>query len=55
VHTLDARVGGSLFYDMVADAPEAIAAMKAQNRPVSHETRGRFTASSRMTGSRSPT
>src|SRR5215510_1046281 len=28
VHELDARVGGKLDYDMIADAPEAIEAMK---------------------------
>ncbi len=28
VHTLEARVGGTLHYDMIADAPEQIEAMK---------------------------
>jgi uncharacterized protein YndB with AHSA1/START domain len=43
VSTLDVRVGGTLFYDMIADAPEAIDAMKQMGRPLSHATRGRFT------------
>src|SRR5262245_64926276 len=42
VHTLEARVGGALYYDMIADAPEQIAAMKRMGQPISHETRGRF-------------
>ena len=43
VHALDAREGGELNYDMIADAPEMIAHMKAQGMPLSHGTRGRFT------------
>lgn len=43
VHELDARVGGVLRYDMVADSPEMIASMKQMGRPASHETRSRFT------------
>jgi uncharacterized protein YndB with AHSA1/START domain len=42
VHTIEARVGGALHYDMIADAPEQIAAMKRVGRPMSHETRGIF-------------
>jgi uncharacterized protein YndB with AHSA1/START domain len=42
VHELDARVGGALRYDMVADSPEAIAAMKQMGQPTSHATRSRF-------------
>ncbi|MEY4509860.1 MAG: hypothetical protein RLZZ450_1982 [Pseudomonadota bacterium] len=42
VHTLEARLGGRLHYDMIADAPEQIAAMKQMGQPVSHETRGKF-------------
>ncbi len=42
VHTLDARQGGTLHYDMIADSPEAIAAMTQLGRPISHGTRGRF-------------
>ena len=43
VHALDARVGGELRYDMVADTPEMIAAMKQMGRPASHPTHARFT------------
>lgn len=43
VQEIDARVGGALRYDMVADSPEMIAAMKQMGRPSSHETRSRFT------------
>ena len=43
VHTIEARVGGTLFYDMIADAPAQIAAMKQLGQPLSHETRGTFT------------
>lgn len=43
VHELDARVGGTLRYDMIADAPEMVAAMKAMGQPVSHGTNGTFT------------
>jgi uncharacterized protein YndB with AHSA1/START domain len=39
VHTLQAREGGTLHYDMIADAPDAIEAMKQMDRPNSHETR----------------
>ena len=42
LHALDARAGGALEYDMIADAPEAIAAMKRMGQPLSHHTRGRF-------------
>ena len=42
VHTLEARPGGALEYDMIADAPEAIAAMRRMGRPLSHATHGRF-------------
>ena len=43
VHEIDARVGGTLRYDMVADTPEMIAAMKEMGQPTSHATRSRFT------------
>lgn len=43
VHTLEARAGGALVYDMVADAPDAIAAMQRMGQPLSHATRGRYT------------
>lgn len=42
VRTLDARVGGALHYDMIADAPEAIEVMNQMGRPISHEARARF-------------
>lgn len=42
VHELDARAGGALRYDMVADTPEMIEAMKQLGRPASHPTRARF-------------
>jgi uncharacterized protein YndB with AHSA1/START domain len=42
VHELDARVGGALRYDMIADSPETIAAMKEMGRPASHPTRSTF-------------
>jgi uncharacterized protein YndB with AHSA1/START domain len=43
VHALEARPGGTLHYDMIADSPEMIAAMKQMGRPTSHEARARFT------------
>lgn len=42
VHALEARAGGALTYDMIADAPEAIAAMEQMGQPISHMTRGRY-------------
>jgi uncharacterized protein YndB with AHSA1/START domain len=42
VQVLDARVGGTLQYDMIADSPEMIAAMKQMGRPPSHATHARF-------------
>ena len=39
VHELDARIGGALRYDMVADSPEMIAEMKRLGQPTSHPTR----------------
>ena len=42
VSELDARQGGALEYEMIADAAEAIAAMKAMGQPVSHGTRGTY-------------
>ena len=43
VQQLEARVGGALNYDMVADSPDMIAAMKELGRPASHPTHSRFT------------
>jgi len=42
VHEMDAREGGKLRYDMIADAPEHVAAMKARGQPISHGTTGHF-------------
>ncbi|MCC6157328.1 MAG: SRPBCC domain-containing protein [Deltaproteobacteria bacterium] len=42
VHALEARVGGALEYDMIADAPDMIEAMKRMGQPVSHATHGRY-------------
>ncbi len=43
VHQLEARLGGTLRYDMIADAPEQVLAMKQMGQPLSHATRGTFT------------
>jgi uncharacterized protein YndB with AHSA1/START domain len=43
VHAIDARVGGALEYDMIADSPDAIAAMTRMGWAPSHATHGRFT------------
>src|SRR5262249_34655697 len=43
VRVLEARVGGTLHYAMIADAPEQREAMKRMGRPNSHEVRARFT------------
>jgi uncharacterized protein YndB with AHSA1/START domain len=43
VEAIDARAGGTLRYEMIADSPEMIAAMKQMGRPPSHATRSRFT------------
>jgi len=40
VHKLEPRSGGALHYDMIADTPEAIAAMKQMGQPLSHNTKG---------------
>jgi uncharacterized protein YndB with AHSA1/START domain len=42
VHTLEARPGGRLDYDMIADTPEMIAAMQQMGRPTSHAAHARF-------------
>jgi len=42
VHTMEPRLGGALHYDMIADAPSQVAAMKKMGRPTSHETCGHF-------------
>lgn len=43
VHELDARLGGTLRYDMIADAPEMVAEMKRTGQAVSHATHGTYT------------
>jgi uncharacterized protein YndB with AHSA1/START domain len=43
VRTIEPRPGGVLHYDMVADTPETVSAMKAMGEPVSTECRGSFT------------
>lgn len=43
VHELDARVGGALRYDMIADTPAMVAAMAQAGQPPSHANHGRFT------------
>jgi len=42
VHTIEAREGGTLRYDMIAATPEMVEAMKQMGRPSSHESRCRF-------------
>jgi uncharacterized protein YndB with AHSA1/START domain len=42
VHALEARLGGRLHYDMIADTPEMIAAMQQMGRPASHAAHARF-------------
>ena len=48
VQKLDARVGGELLYDMIAEAPEQVAYMKRAGMSVSHGTSGRFTQITRL-------
>jgi uncharacterized protein YndB with AHSA1/START domain len=43
VSTLEPHEGGALVYEMIADAPDAIAAMREMGRPLSHATRGTYT------------
>ena len=42
VHRMEARPGGAFEYDMIADAPEMVEAMRSMGRPASHPTRGSF-------------
>jgi uncharacterized protein YndB with AHSA1/START domain len=42
VQEIDARVGGALRYEMIADSPEMVEAMKTMGQPTSHATRSRF-------------
>jgi uncharacterized protein YndB with AHSA1/START domain len=43
VHRIEAKLGGIVQYNMIADSPEMIAAMTQIGRPLSTETRGTFT------------
>jgi len=43
VHVLEARVGGRLHYEMIASAPEQIAALQQLGRTPSHAARARYT------------
>ena len=42
VHQLEARASGAIHYDMVADAPEMVKAMKDMGEPVSTPCKGHF-------------
>lgn len=42
VHKVDARLDGALHYDMIADTPEAVAAMESMGAPTSQPCRGTF-------------
>jgi uncharacterized protein YndB with AHSA1/START domain len=43
VQELEARAGGILRYEMIADSPEMVAAMKQMGQPPSHAVQSRFT------------
>jgi uncharacterized protein YndB with AHSA1/START domain len=42
VSVLEARPGGALHYEMIADTPEMVAAMAQMGRPASHAARATF-------------
>lgn len=42
VHTIEPRQGGVLHYDMVADTPQAVAAMEGMGAPTTQPCRGTF-------------
>jgi uncharacterized protein YndB with AHSA1/START domain len=42
VRALEARAGGALEYDMIADGAEQVAYMKREGMPLSHAVRGTF-------------
>jgi uncharacterized protein YndB with AHSA1/START domain len=42
VHRMEARAGGRIDYDMIADTQEAVAAMERINQPTVHATHGWF-------------
>jgi uncharacterized protein YndB with AHSA1/START domain len=43
VYSMEPRVGGRLHYNMIAHAPEQVAAMRQLGRPPAHEVNARFT------------
>lgn len=43
VQEIDARVGGALRYEMIADSPHIIAAMEKTGQPTTHAVCSRFT------------
>lgn len=43
VQEIDARLGGKIRYDMIADTPEMVAAMKVMGDESRHKTHGTFT------------
>jgi len=43
VSEIDARVGGALRYEMIADTPETIAGLRQLGHPPSHGVQSRFT------------
>lgn len=42
VHTIEARLGGTLHYDMIAGTPAMVEAMRESGRPASHPARATF-------------
>jgi uncharacterized protein YndB with AHSA1/START domain len=42
VHAIEPRTNGKLHYDMIAETPEMVEAMKQMGRPGSHGTHARF-------------
>ena len=42
VYTIEGKQGGTLHYEMIADTPEMVEAMRQMGSPKSHEVRARF-------------
>jgi uncharacterized protein YndB with AHSA1/START domain len=42
VQTMEARLDGAIRYNMIADTPEMVAAMKQMGRPITHAASARF-------------
>lgn len=42
VHSIEPHLGGALHYDMIADTPEAVAAMERMGAPTTQPCRGTF-------------